>query len=59
VAEYEAIGTWESADAITDFMVTAHAAIGHTMRRISTPTPTPTPTPRATVPLPAALSTAS
>jgi 3-phenylpropionate/cinnamic acid dioxygenase small subunit len=35
VAEYEAIGTWESADAITDFMVAAHAAMGHTMHRIS------------------------
>ena len=35
LAEYEGIGTWESADAITDFMVTAHAALGHTMHRIS------------------------
>jgi len=35
LAEYEGIGTWESADAITDFMVSAHAAMGHTMHRIS------------------------
>jgi 3-phenylpropionate/cinnamic acid dioxygenase small subunit len=35
LAEYEGIGTWESADAITDFMVTAHAGMGHTMHRIS------------------------
>jgi 3-phenylpropionate/cinnamic acid dioxygenase small subunit len=35
LAEYEGIGTWESADAITDFMVSAHAALGHTMHRIS------------------------
>ena len=35
MAEYEGIGTWESADAITDFMVDAHAEMGHTMHRIS------------------------
>jgi 3-phenylpropionate/cinnamic acid dioxygenase small subunit len=35
LAEYEGIGTWESADAITDFMTTAHARMGHTMHRIS------------------------
>ena len=35
VAEYGDIGTWESADAITDFMVSAHAGMGHTMHRIS------------------------
>jgi 3-phenylpropionate/cinnamic acid dioxygenase small subunit len=35
LAEYEGIGTWDSADAITDFMVTAHAGMGHTMHRIS------------------------
>jgi 3-phenylpropionate/cinnamic acid dioxygenase small subunit len=35
LAEYEGIGTWASADAITDFMVTAHAGMGHTMHRIS------------------------
>jgi 3-phenylpropionate/cinnamic acid dioxygenase small subunit len=35
LAEYEGIGTWDSADAITDFMVTAHADMGHTMHRIS------------------------
>ncbi len=35
VADYGDFGTWESADAITDFMVTAHADMGHTMHRIS------------------------
>ena len=35
LAEYDGIGTWESADAITDFMVAAHAGMGHTMHRIS------------------------
>jgi 3-phenylpropionate/cinnamic acid dioxygenase small subunit len=35
VADYGDIGTWESADAITHFMVTAHAGMGHTMHRIS------------------------
>jgi 3-phenylpropionate/cinnamic acid dioxygenase small subunit len=35
LAEYEGIGTWESADGITDFMVTAHAGMGPTMHRIS------------------------
>jgi 3-phenylpropionate/cinnamic acid dioxygenase small subunit len=35
LAEYEGIGTWESADAITDFMVSAHAGMGHTMHRLS------------------------
>jgi 3-phenylpropionate/cinnamic acid dioxygenase small subunit len=35
LAEYEGIGTWKSADAITDFMETAHARMGHTMHRIS------------------------
>ncbi len=35
LAEYEGIGTWESADDITDFMVTAHAGMGQTMHRIS------------------------
>jgi 3-phenylpropionate/cinnamic acid dioxygenase small subunit len=35
VAEYEGIGRWESADAITEFMLTAHAGMGHTMHRIS------------------------
>jgi 3-phenylpropionate/cinnamic acid dioxygenase small subunit len=34
-ADYGDIGTWDSADAITDFMVTAHAGMGHTMHRIS------------------------
>jgi 3-phenylpropionate/cinnamic acid dioxygenase small subunit len=35
LAEYEGIGTWESADALTDFMVSAHAGMGHTMHRLS------------------------
>ena len=35
LAEYEGIGTWESADDITSFMVTAHAGMGQTMHRIS------------------------
>jgi 3-phenylpropionate/cinnamic acid dioxygenase small subunit len=35
LAEYEGIGTWESADAITAFMVSAHDGMGHTMHRIS------------------------
>ncbi len=34
-ADYPGIGTWESADAITDFMINAHAHLGHTMHRIS------------------------
>ncbi len=34
-ADYGDIGTWESIDTLTDFMVTAHAALGHTMHRIS------------------------
>ncbi len=34
-ADYPGIGTWESADAITDFMISAHADLGHTMHRIS------------------------
>jgi 3-phenylpropionate/cinnamic acid dioxygenase small subunit len=34
-ADYADIGTWDSADEITDFMVTAHAGMGHTMHRIS------------------------
>jgi 3-phenylpropionate/cinnamic acid dioxygenase small subunit len=34
-ADYPGIGTWESVDAITDFMVSAHAGMGHTMHRIS------------------------
>jgi 3-phenylpropionate/cinnamic acid dioxygenase small subunit len=34
-ADYGDIGTWDSADAITDFMVTAHAGMGHTMHRMT------------------------
>ncbi len=34
-ADYGDIGTWEGADAITDFMVKAHAGMGHTMHRIT------------------------
>ncbi|HEX4434378.1 MAG TPA: nuclear transport factor 2 family protein [Acidimicrobiales bacterium] len=34
-ADYGDIGTWESAGAITDFMVNAHADMGHTLHRIS------------------------
>lgn len=34
-ADYGDIGVWESADAITDFMTTAHAELGHTLHRIS------------------------
>jgi 3-phenylpropionate/cinnamic acid dioxygenase small subunit len=33
--EYPGIGTWESSDAVTDFMTQAHAAAGQTMHRIS------------------------
>ncbi|HEX4126800.1 MAG TPA: nuclear transport factor 2 family protein [Acidimicrobiales bacterium] len=34
-ADYGDIGSWESADAITDFMISAHTDMGHTMHRIS------------------------
>jgi 3-phenylpropionate/cinnamic acid dioxygenase small subunit len=32
---YPGIGTWDTCHAITDFMMTAHAQLGHTMHRIS------------------------
>jgi len=34
-AEYEGIGTWEGVEAITAFMVEAHAGAGHTLHRIT------------------------
>ena len=34
-AEYEGIETWESVDAITAYMETAHAEMGHTLHRLS------------------------
>jgi hypothetical protein len=55
LAEYEGIGTWESADAITDFMVSAHAGMGHTMHPFRTSPSTSTVT--ATVPSRGAPST--
>jgi 3-phenylpropionate/cinnamic acid dioxygenase small subunit len=33
--DYPGIGTWDTGEAITDFMITAHAQMGHTMHRIS------------------------
>jgi 3-phenylpropionate/cinnamic acid dioxygenase small subunit len=33
--DYEGIGIWESADAITDFMAESHADMGHTMHRMT------------------------
>ena len=35
VADYTEIARWESADAITEFMETAHVDMGHTMHRLS------------------------
>ena len=35
VADYTGIARWESADAITEFMETAHVDMGHTMHRLS------------------------
>lgn len=32
---YEGIGTWDSAEAITAFMVEVHAPVGHTLHRMS------------------------
>jgi hypothetical protein len=59
-ADYEGIGTWESADAITDFMVRAHADMGHTLHRISRTSPsTSIPPAAASAPSHAATSTAS
>jgi 3-phenylpropionate/cinnamic acid dioxygenase small subunit len=34
-ADYAGIGTWDGVDAITEFMVAAHAGLGHTLHRIS------------------------
>jgi 3-phenylpropionate/cinnamic acid dioxygenase small subunit len=34
-AEYEGIGTWDSVDAITEFMTASHADMGYTMHRLS------------------------
>ncbi|MFZ0248333.1 MAG: nuclear transport factor 2 family protein [Acidimicrobiales bacterium] len=34
-ADYGDIGSWDGADAITDFMIGAHTDMGHTMHRIS------------------------
>ncbi len=33
--DYPGIGTWGSVDAITEFMASSHAGMGHTMHRIS------------------------
>lgn len=35
LAEYEGIDTWESADAIAVWMEASHAAMGHTMHRLT------------------------
>ena len=35
IAEYDGIATWTDVDAITDFMTTAHASMGHTLHRLS------------------------
>lgn len=35
LAEYDGIATWDSADAITDFMEASHADMGHTMHRLT------------------------
>jgi 3-phenylpropionate/cinnamic acid dioxygenase small subunit len=34
-ADYGAVGSWESLDAITAFMTTVHADMGHTLHRLS------------------------
>lgn len=34
-ADYGAIGVWDGADAVTKFMIEAHAALGHTLHRIT------------------------
>ncbi len=33
--EYEGIGTWDSADAVTAFMTEVHAPVGHTLHRMT------------------------
>jgi 3-phenylpropionate/cinnamic acid dioxygenase small subunit len=35
VAEYQDVGTWNDADALVAFMEEAHAAMGHSMHRVS------------------------
>lgn len=35
VAEYDGIATWTDVEAITAFMIDSHAAMGHTMHRLS------------------------
>ena len=35
VAEYDGVGTWTGSGAITEFMVTSHESMGHTMHRLS------------------------
>lgn len=35
LAEYDGIGTWTDVDAITAFMIDAHATLGHTMHQLS------------------------
>lgn len=34
-AEYEGLPAWDGVDAITEYMVQAHAAMGHTLHRVS------------------------
>ncbi|HZM31081.1 MAG TPA: nuclear transport factor 2 family protein [Acidimicrobiales bacterium] len=34
-ADYGGIGSWRGVDGITDYMVTAHAGMGHTLHRLS------------------------
>lgn len=35
IAAYDGIATWDSVDAITDFMEASHADMGHTMHRLT------------------------
>jgi 3-phenylpropionate/cinnamic acid dioxygenase small subunit len=35
IAEYDGVDTWTSVDAITEFMIGAHADMGHTMHQLS------------------------
>ena len=35
VAEYDGVGTWTDSAALTEFMVTSHESMGHTMHRLS------------------------
>lgn len=34
-AEYQDVGNWDGADAITEFMTVTHADVGHTLHRLS------------------------